>query len=487
MRWHTTSRGFKPVKDPAADRFSAGAGFPPIDHKVSGGRFGVDGRTSCVDGRIHFSAIGNAGCDDRLNDRRRHGCRHLFHCGTVEHRREQKTAADHQPADDDTTFHNEFPPRRRVLAGALAVMCPFGQPARLARPTAGSHNHLRRSSWLANDRPGTFYRACMTKSGTPASESGMLTDKDSMGRFMAFMQRSAWSRFICSRGGIARLGMLALFALLAGCEGAVTTDLATELPADPNITQVVADIRGLEFRTSDGGTETMEFRASEQVNLIDLADDNGVLRLFTSEQLSNGNYTGVRLLFDADRADDAFVSTTTNSTVIREFPLNLADGDYASLSFNIEDNERSSDSFTLVLDLRKSLSFDDGPDEYALTPILRSVETSQMSRIDGNVSVGCGLGDSLERGAVYLFQGRDVTPDDIDGSGVEPFATAPVFTSTQGSGFFYSLRYLPAGEYTLAVTCRGNDDEPATSEDLAFRNVINVDLNDRETITRNLP
>ena len=44
MRWHTTSRSFKPVKPLAADRFSAGTGFAPIDHKVSGGRFGFDDR-----------------------------------------------------------------------------------------------------------------------------------------------------------------------------------------------------------------------------------------------------------------------------------------------------------------------------------------------------------------------------------------------------------------------------------------------------------
>lgn len=304
-----------------------------------------------------------------------------------------------------------------------------------------------------------------------------------MVRFMAFMQRSAWSRFSFGRGGIARLGTLGLLALLAGCEGEVTTDLATELPADPNITQVVANLRGVEFSTSSGGTETLEFTSGEQVDLIDLADDNGVLRLFTNEQLSDGSYTGVRLLFDADRADDAFVSTSAGT----QFPLNLTDGDYASLSFSIEDNENSSESFTLLLDLRKSLSFDDDSDEYTLTPVMRTVETSEMSRIEGNVSVNCPAGDSLERGAVYLFQGRDITPDDIDGAGVEPFATAPVFTSTTGAGFFYALRYLPAGDYTLAVTCSGNDEEPTTDEDLQFRNVVNVSLDSRETITRDLP
>ncbi|MFC4311201.1 DUF4382 domain-containing protein [Steroidobacter flavus] len=297
------------------------------------------------------------------------------------------------------------------------------------------------------------------------------------------MQRSAWWRFSLGRGGLARLSALGVFALLAGCQGAVTTDLATELPSDPNITQVVAYIRGLEFSTSSGNTKILEFSTSEQLDLIDLADDNGLLRLFTSEDLPEGNYTGVRLLFDEDRADDNFVTTNAGT----QFPLNVTEGDYASLSFSIDNNRNSTDSFTLLLDLRKSLSFDEDNREYNLTAMMRAVETSEMSRIEGNVSVTCPTGTSLERGAVYLFQGRDVTPDDIDGSGVEPFATAPVFTATSGGGFFYALRYLPAGDYTLAVTCDGNDEDPTADDDLRFRNAINVSLDDHETIARDLP
>lgn len=299
---------------------------------------------------------------------------------------------------------------------------------------------------------------------------------------MDFMQRSVWSRVFPSRAGIARVGLLALFALLAGCEGEITMDLGTELPANPNIDQVVASVRGLQFTTSSGATETLEFRDSEQLDFIDYADDSGVLRMFTSERLSEGNYTGVRLLFDGDASDEAFVNV--NGT---QFPLNPVDGDYAPLSFEVEDNESSSDSFTLLLDLRKSLSFDDDSDEYTLTPVMRAVQTEDMSRIEGNVSVTCPSGDSLARGAVYLFEGRNVTPDDIDGAGVEPFATAPIFTSQNGGSFFYALRYLPAGDYTLAVTCIGNDEDPSTNEDLEFRNIINVSVDDGEIVTRNLP
>lgn len=260
-------------------------------------------------------------------------------------------------------------------------------------------------------------------------------------------------------------------------------DLATELPADPNITGVVANIRGLEFSTSGGGTETLEFTDSQQLDFMDYADDDNVLQLFTEEDLPEGDYTGVRLLFDEDELDNAFVTTTAGT----EFPLNLVDGDYASLSFSVEDNDSSSNSFTLMLDLRQSLSFDDDNDEYTLTPVMRAVASGEASRIEGDISVDCPSGDSLSQGAVYLFDGPDVTPDDLDGSGVEPFATAPVFTSQVGDSFFYALRFVPEGDYTLAVTCIGNDDDPVTDEDLEFRNIINVELEENETVTLDLP
>ena len=299
---------------------------------------------------------------------------------------------------------------------------------------------------------------------------------------MSVMQRSAGASFSFDRGGLTRVGLLAAVGLLAGCQGEVTMDLGTELPADPTVSQVVANVRGLQFVTSSGGTETLEFSDSEQLNFITLADDNSVLRLFTDERLSDGNYTGVRLLFDEDRADDAFVTDNTGT----EFPLNIAAADYSPISFNIQDNESSKDSFTLLLDLRKSLSFNDDNDEYTLTPTLRSVKTEDMSRIEGNVTVTCPAGGSLATGAVYLYQGQDVTPDDIGGSGTQPFATAPIFTGNGGT-FFYALRYLPAGDYTLALTCIGNDEEALQDQDLEFRNIQNVQVDDSETVTRDLP
>ena len=205
------------------------------------------------------------------------------------------------------------------------------------------------------------------------------------------------------------------------------------------------------------------------------------MRLFTNEELPAGTYTGIRLLFDQDQ--DASSVTTGD----QEFPLLLADGAFAAVDFTVEDQEGSSETLTLALDLRQSLVFDDVDEEYTLTPQLRAVRTGDAAQIEGNVSVVCPLGTSLtEGGAVYLFPGADVVPDDLDAAGVEPLATTGVVLDSITSLFRYSARFLPPGDYTLALTCRGNEDVLGGDDDLEFVNIQDVQVDAGELLQRNL-
>lgn len=272
---------------------------------------------------------------------------------------------------------------------------------------------------------------------------------------------------------------IALGLFLAGCEARFTADLGTSAPADPDISSVEANVLGLDLRRDDGTTATLEFRSGELVDLMDL-EDGDPLRLFTDEQLPAARYTGVRLLFDED--EDRNTVTAGND----EFPLLLAAGEYAAVDFLVEDEESSQERLTLMLDLRQSLSFDEASDRYTLAPRLRATRTDDAARIEGTVAAVCPVGTSLTTGgAVYLYSGANVTPDDLDGAAAEPFATARVvvqdFTAPR-----YALRFLPAGAYTLALTCRGNEDLLDTSDNLAFRNVVNVEVEADDMLQRNL-
>ena len=266
--------------------------------------------------------------------------------------------------------------------------------------------------------------------------------------------------------------------LLGGCDGTLTADLATDPPADTSIRSVQVNLRGLDLRKSDGTSATLEFRSGELVDLLDLRDGDP-MRLFTNEGLPVGSYTGVRLLFDEDEGENAVTDSDG------DVPLVLAEGAYATVDFSVEDQQSSTEKLSLMLDLRQSLSYEKARNEYTLTPALRSVSTDDAARIEGVVTVVCPLGTLLVPGeAVYLFTGKDVSPDDLDSAGVEPFATTRVERSAT-TALVYSLRFLPAGDYTLALTCNGDEDELGVDDDLRFRNVSNVSVDRGEVVLRN--
>jgi hypothetical protein len=268
----------------------------------------------------------------------------------------------------------------------------------------------------------------------------------------------------------AAAGIAWIALLLSGCEGTFTADLSVGAPADPDIAEVRATLRGLEFETSGGGTKKLDFRDGELVDLMEYTDGSP-LRLFTDESLPDADYTGVRLLFEND------TDVTVVDAAGGEFDGKLEQGEFADLSFSVQEDESSQESFVLTLDLRRSLAFDDGTDEYTLQPVLLAVETGKAASVGGLVALDCPTGNTATRnGAVYAYSGRNVVADDVDGTGVEPVASAriasPVGTVTRR----YELRYLPPGDYTLAPTCRADEDDPGSNDSLEFGPTVNVRL-----------
>jgi hypothetical protein len=278
------------------------------------------------------------------------------------------------------------------------------------------------------------------------------------------------------------LPCLALIALgLAGCQGQVSVDLTGEKPADPAVRQVVADLAGLQFAKSDGSTESLEFDASESVNFNGF-QNGSLLTLFTDEPLPTGTYTGVRLLFDTNTSG-RFVT----DSLARRYPLLLAAGNYADFDFVVEKDKSARREITLTLDLRQSLSLDSATGVFTLTPVLRSVVSADAGIVAGAVAVTCDVGTSLSQGgAVYLFRGLNVVPDDRGGAGDPPYATGALTLGSLTGQFSYRLLDLPPGDYTLAATCDGTLEDPATDDALVFRGTVNVTVASDTVVTADL-
>jgi len=188
-----------------------------------------------------------------------------------------------------------------------------------------------------------------------------------------------------------------LALLLSGCDAAwITVDLGTDPPADPEISAVQVNLLGLEFRKGDGTTATLEFR--DRRNRRPAGPRGCRTAAPVHERRVAGGYLfrcapALRPEPGPEQGDDSDGS----------IQLRVAEGAFAAVSFTVEDEKESRDEFTLMLDLRQSLSFDEVNDRYTLTPALRSVRSDAAARIEGNVAIVCPAGIVLPDRGAFIF------------------------------------------------------------------------------------
>ncbi|MGD8925586.1 MAG: DUF4382 domain-containing protein [Thioalkalispiraceae bacterium] len=138
-------------------------------------------------------------------------------------------------------------------------------------------------------------------------------------------------------------------------------------------------------------------------------------------------------------------------------------------------------SLMLDFDLRKSITDPTSGADYILRPTVRVVETAAsgdvMGEIDQQLITDLG---GYSGCSVYAFTGNDAVADDIyipvnmivpEGQN-NPVSTARVMYDN--NIYYYTLSYLPAGEYTLALTCDADMDSASTDDVLMFSTPINV-------------
>jgi hypothetical protein len=287
-----------------------------------------------------------------------------------------------------------------------------------------------------------------------------------------------------------RLLLIAATLGLAACDdSSLTLDVSSDPPADTTLQEVRVAITGVSLQRDDGSSADFEFDEPESVDLLDF-DDSRLLRLLDGEKLDEGRYTGLRLLF-SDDGDDNRVTVQNGG----QFDLTI-DGiaDFIPLDFEAEDDNGEQYEARLVYDLRFALTpAEDSNDAYVFRPRGRAVLDEDAAEVRGNVADSLVTGSSCRDGrnagvgvAVYAFQGHDVEADEFDGIGVEPYASALVQSAGSGD-WTYRLRDLPAGDYTLAVTCHADSENPGEDDDIEFRGERrNVDPEDGEQVQSNI-
>lgn len=281
----------------------------------------------------------------------------------------------------------------------------------------------------------------------------------------------------------ARLLPLTLLPLLAACE---RTELELQLSATPrsDLAQVVLSIEAVQLRDAEGRVERLDVDL-EPVDLLRLTPGRRLV-LVDGRELEEGRYESLRLLVDADE------SYVTRRDGGRLELTAFDEGDFAPLALTLEEGDRA----TRVVDLELRFSLADREDEdggYAFDPQLSVIDPETAASLGGRIpaaqveSSACRGDRPLTEGlAVYLFSGREAVPRERNRAG-GPLLSAPVLASALGDGYRYRFPLLPPGDYTVALTCEADEDDPfEAGETLAFEDPVSVTLEAEEEAVEDL-
>lgn len=279
-----------------------------------------------------------------------------------------------------------------------------------------------------------------------------------------------------------RSALLALSLLLGACESSFNADLGAD--SLDLVDRVQLAIDGLELRRADGTGLRLTRDDTGFPDLLSFQNDT-LFSLIANSEIDEGAYTGARLILAEDDAatvgEDSFVLRNASSLRVPiDLPVNPP---YAELSFSLDEDD--SVSLILTLDLRLSLSLNTAQTRYQLDPVLRAVQDGDGAEISGLVANSLiSRADCLVGAAVYAFAGQDITPDERDGAGVEPMASAPVERAGVNNAARYRLRFMPAGPYTLALSCDGERENGLRVADpeLLFDRSFDVEVEEGELL-----
>ena len=288
---------------------------------------------------------------------------------------------------------------------------------------------------------------------------------------------------------IKRLSATTLMALLlSGCEEAVNTNVGTgkvsigikDAPIDGAMA-VVVSFTGMELKTYNGETITRTFTTPRTIDLLTLQGTKTSL-LLDGETVTGGQYDWLRLKVDLS------ASYLTNSS--GRHNLTIPSGGESGLKvisgFTVPQN--GSLALTIDFDLRKSILEPAQPGgAYKLKPVLRLVQNDKAGHIKGTVPNSRVNGSGCGTSAVYLFEGNNITADDLDGKQADPSDSSLVKLNSSSGNYEYELGFLKAGSYTLAFTCQANLDNPESDDTtVVFSGTTNVTVT-AATTTYNFP
>ena len=311
---------------------------------------------------------------------------------------------------------------------------------------------------------------------------------------------------ICKNFVLATIGLLMVFSLTAcssggdagtsvagggrgGAEYGFLTLSITDTPID-NATEVWVQFDGVELMPASDSPEQdsviIMFDDPISINLLDLQGLKSHV-LLLDEILPTGNYDWLKLNISAtnDGVMDSYI-TLVDGTI---HELEVPSGDEVGLQITdgVEVIANTSSVKTIIFDLRKSVVLSDSGD-FKLYPTLNLVNNNETGSIEGAVKLDvltsdqCSDADPSTGNAVYLFEGKNIKPDDIDGIDAEPYTTTLVTLDATTGDYKYTFDYIPFGDYTAAFSCNADFEDPKADDGVSFTKTKNIKISNAAKI-----
>ncbi len=275
--------------------------------------------------------------------------------------------------------------------------------------------------------------------------------------------------------------------LLSGCDEVVNTNFGTgtvsigikDAPVD-GAQAVVVSFTGIELKPYSGEPITINFATPRTIDLLTLQGTTTSL-LLDGETVTGGKYNWLRLKVNES------ASYLTNSTGRHD--LTIPSGSESGLKvvngFTVPQD--GTVALTIDFDLRKSvLEPAQSGGAYKLKPTLRLVQNDKTGHIGGTVPNTTVNANGCDTAAIYLFEGSNITADDLDGINADPVDSSLVKLNNSNGNYEYKFGFLDVGSYTIAFTCQANLDNPETDDaEVTFSGTTNVAVTAGGTTTYN--
>ncbi|QGX38708.1 DUF4382 domain-containing protein [Permianibacter aggregans] len=284
-----------------------------------------------------------------------------------------------------------------------------------------------------------------------------------------------------------KLVVMASLGMLAGC-GSDSDDPArfslaiTDAPID-EATQVVIEFTAIELKPRNGSSVVINLASPQSIDLLTLQNGE-TTTLIDQHTIAAGEYDWVRLAVNAE-FDNVYDSYIVFDNLQHELfvPSGAQTGLKLNQGFTVAEGQTA--RFVIDFDLRKSIVEPVGQPGYFLKPTLRLIDLQQVGALSGEIAeariINLCQGEKL--GAVYVYSGVDVTPDDVDGRDPEPLTSVLVYRDDDR--YRYHVGFLAPGNYTAAYTCDAVNDLPESDQPLVFTTAANVSITANATTTLN--